>query len=82
MREELNRHKRRDRVKWIFTFIALFLAFIMLIALCMQLFCKGKFQPSNWFKKTEETIPSVPDGSEDNGGAVITDTENAYAFGI
>ncbi len=61
MREELNRHKRRDRVKWIFTFIALFLAFVMLIALCMQIFGHEKLKPENWFKKPEQTRPEDVD---------------------
>ncbi len=75
MREEFYRHKRRDKVKWVFTFIALFLAFIMLIALCMQIFGREKLKPGNWFKKTEQTTPATPE-KKDNGGAVITDTEN------
>ena len=45
MREEFYRHKRRDKVKWAFTFIALFLAFVMLIALCMQIFGREKLKP-------------------------------------
>ncbi len=64
MREELNRHKRRDRVKWIFTFIALFLAFVMLIALCMQIFGHDKLKPENWFKKPEQTRPENVDKTE------------------
>ena len=64
MREELNRHKRRDRVKWIFTFIALFLAFVMLIALCMQIFGHEKLKPENWFKKPEQTRPEDVDKTE------------------
>lgn len=71
---ELNKHKKSDRVKWIATAVAFGLLFIFIAGLCMQLFGKGKLQPSNWFKKTEQTTPDGPETS--NGGAVITDGEN------
>lgn len=74
MREEFYQHKRRDRVKWIFTFVALFLAFVMLIALCMQIFGNEKLKPENWFKKSEQTQPETP--PEENGGAVVSDNES------
>jgi len=72
---ELNKHKKSDKIKWIATAVAFGLLFIFIAGLCMQLFGKGKLQPSNWFKKTEQTTPATPE-EKDNGGAVITDTEN------
>lgn len=50
---ELKRHKKSDKIKWIFTGIAFVLAFVMIAGICMQLFGNDKIKPSNWFKKTE-----------------------------
>ena len=53
MKNELQKHKTSDKIKWIITGVALILAFVFLAGLCMQLFGNDKFKPSNWFKKTE-----------------------------
>lgn len=76
MKDELYQHKRSDKIKWIITFVAIFLAFVMLIALCMQIFGHEKLKPENWFKKAEQTDKLPEDGDEDNGGAVLTENEN------
>lgn len=72
---ELNKHKKSDKIKWIITGVAFVLLFVFIAGLCMQLFGTGKLQPSNWFKKTEQTTPDEPE--TENGGAVITDGETA-----
>lgn len=70
---DFNRHKRSDKIKWVFTGIAFVLVFVMLIGMCLQLFGTGKQKPSEWFKKpeTEQTTPEIPD---ENGGAVISES--------
>lgn len=71
---ELNRHKKNDKIKWAFTGIAFVLVFVILAGMCLQLFGKGKVKPSEWFKKEEtkqtETVP------EDNGGAIVNESQN------
>lgn len=58
---ELNQHKKSDKIKWVFTVIAFVLVFVMLAGVCLQIFGKGKVQPSEWFKKpeTEQTQPAA-----------------------
>lgn len=70
---ELKRHKKSDKIKWVFTGIAFVLVFVMIIGMCLQLFGTGKQKPSEWFKKseTEQTTPETPD---ENGGAVINES--------
>lgn len=72
---DLNKHKKSDKIKWIITGVAFVLVFVFLAGLCMQLFGKGKIKPSEWFKKTEQVAPAAPDGSEEDGGAIVTDNE-------
>lgn len=71
---ELNRHKKSDKVKWIATCVAFLFIFVTLAGVCMQIFGKGKAQPSEWFKKNEieQTVPK----EQENGGMVVT-PENA-----
>lgn len=70
---ELRRHKKSDKIKWVFTGIAFVLVAVMLTGICLQLFGTGKQKPSEWFKKpdTEQTTP-VPNDTTDNGGLVVT----------
>lgn len=71
---ELGRHKKSDKIKWVLTGVAFVLVFVFLVGLCMQLFAKDdKYKPSEWFKKpeTEQTTPEIPD---ENGGAVISES--------
>lgn len=70
---EFKRHKKSDKIKWVFTGIAFVLVFVMIIGMCLQLFGTGKQKPSEWFKKpeTEQTTPEIPD---ENGGAVINES--------
>lgn len=66
------RHKRSDKIKWVFTGIAFVLVFVMLAGVIMQIFGKGKVKPSEWFKKSEtENSATIPD---ENGGAVINES--------
>jgi len=73
---ELNMHKKSDKIKWALTGIAFLLVFAMLMGICLQLFGTGKQKPSEWFKKpeTEQTTPTTPD----NGGE--SDTLKAAAL--
>lgn len=50
---ELNQHKRSDKIKWIFTGAAFLLIFVMLAGICLQVFGNGKIKPSEWGKKTD-----------------------------
>ena len=62
---ELRRHKKSDKIKWIITSIAFVLVFAFLVGLCMQLFAKDeKLKPENWFKKPEQTRPEDVDKTE------------------
>lgn len=70
MRDELQRHKRSDSVKWVLTSIAFVLAFVMIAGLCLQLFGTGKFKPSNWFEKPDQTEQPT-DGEQTTGGLVM-----------
>lgn len=66
---ELKRHKKSDKIKWIITGVAFVLVFVFLAGLCMQLFAKDdKFKPANWFKKpeTEQTTPLPNDTKTEN----------------
>lgn len=74
MRDELYQHKRSDKIKWIITFVAIFLAFVMLIALCMQIFGHEKLKPENWFKKSGQTEKLPEEEDEENGGAVVSES--------
>lgn len=68
---ELGRHKKSDKIKWVLTGIAFVLVFVFLVGLCMQLFAKDdKYKPSEWFKKqdTEQTEQLPAEGGE-NGTA-------------
>lgn len=73
MRNELQRHKRSDKVKWVLTSIAFVLAFVMIAGLCLQLFGTGKVKPSEWFKKSDGNQTEEPAGSEEQttGGLVM-----------
>lgn len=66
MRNELQRHKRSDKVKWVLTGIMFFLAFIMIAGLILQVFGTGKVKPSEWFKKSdsEQTEQLSDEGGE------------------
>lgn len=53
MKNELQRHKKSDSVKWALTAIAFILVAVLLVGLCLQVFGNGKLKPSEWFKKSE-----------------------------
>ncbi|MDE6472076.1 MAG: InlB B-repeat-containing protein [Clostridia bacterium] len=55
---ELKRHKKSDKIKWIFTSITFLLISVMLVGFGLQLFGTGKLKPSEWFTKsnTEEVM--------------------------
>lgn len=70
MRNELQRHKRSDKVKWVLTGIMFFLAFIMIAGLILQVFGTGKTKPSEWFKKQDsEQTEQLPAEGGENGTA-------------
>lgn len=66
MRNELQRHKRSDKVKWVLTGIMFLLAFVMIAGLILQVFGTGKAKPSEWFKKSdsEQTEQLPAEGGE------------------
>lgn len=70
MRNELQRHKRSDKVKWVLTGIMFFLAFVMIAGLILQVFGTGKAKPSEWFKKQDsEQTEELPAESGENATA-------------
>ncbi len=72
MRNDFYRHKKSDKIKWVFTGIAFVLVFVFFVGLCMQLFGTGKIKPSEWFKKTECVhIDEDSDGKCDECGKEI-----------
>ncbi len=83
---ELNKHKAKDKIKWVFTGIAFLLVFVMLAGMCLQIFGKGKVKPSEWFKKpeTEQTTPAVSDGENKTtgGGMEIAPVTTARAMRV
>lgn len=66
MRNELQRHKRSDKIKWIITGILFVLVAVMLTGICLQIFGTGKAKPSEWFKKSdsEQTEQFPAEGGE------------------
>ena len=62
-KNELQRHKKSDKIKWTLTAITFILFAVLLAGVCLQVFGNGKANPSEWFKtKTEsknfcESIP-------------------------
>lgn len=64
---ELNRHKKSDKIKWALTGIAFLLVAVMLVGICLQLFGTGKQKPSEWFKKddTEQTVSPMSDNGNE-----------------
>ena len=64
MKNELYRHKKSDKVKWICTAVVFVLMAFMLVTLSLQVFGKDKMKPSEWFKKSdkpqaEQTVPET-----------------------
>lgn len=63
MKNELQRHKTSDKIKWIFTVIGFVLVFALIAGICLQLFATDdKYKPSEWFKSTEKAAPETDDG--------------------
>ena len=58
-RNELQRHKRSDKVKWAITGVAFVLIFVLIAGIGLQLFGKGKAKPSEWFKKSDSEQTEV-----------------------
>ncbi len=67
---ELHKHKSADRVKWVFTFTALFLIVVMLIGMCLQLFGSDKQKPSNWFDD-DKKVDTSEENKQLNGGMTL-----------
>ncbi len=72
MRNELQRHKRSDKVKWVLTGIMFFLAFIMIAGLILQVFGTGKTKPSEWFKKQDSEQTEQPPAEGGKNGTART----------
>lgn len=68
---ELHKHKSADRVKWVFTFTALFLIVVMLIGMCLQLFGSENQKPSNWFDDEDKNVDTSEENKLLNGGMTL-----------
>ncbi len=62
MRDEMQRQKKHDKIKWVLTGIAFFLIAAIVTALCLEIFGKGKVKPSEWFGGDEQERETVIDG--------------------
>lgn len=51
---ELKRHRRSDKIKWIFFTIVTFVLIIFVCGLVLQVFGSESLKPSNWFVEAEE----------------------------
>ena len=71
MKNELQVHKKNDKIKWIFTAIAFALISVIIMGLSLQVFGKGNAQPSKWFKPETEQSQN-----DDNGEIVIGESNN------
>ena len=54
MKDELQRHKTSDKVKWVLTLIGFILVGVLLAGLFLQVFGSGRAKPSEWFKKADK----------------------------
>lgn len=74
---ELRRHKKSDKIKWVLTGIAFLLVAVMLTGICLQLFGTGKQKPSEWFTKpdTEQTTPDENAPAIDENGEAMNSGE-------
>ncbi len=53
--------------KWVTVGVALFLAFVLIVGLCLQVFATNeKFKPSEWFKKGEDQTEELPEEGDEN----------------
>lgn len=60
MRNELQRHKKSDKIKWTLTAITFVLFAVLLAGVCLQVFGNGKAKPSEWFKKADTPQADKP----------------------
>ena len=75
----LHSHVKSDKVKWIVTGIVIFLVTVFCVGAGLQLWGKGKVQPSNWFTKTEvcEHVDDDTDGVCDECGEDMPEDEES-----
>lgn len=81
---DLNRHKKSDKIKWGLTAVAFLLLVVMLACVCLEVFVPSgkKIKPSEWFQK-EETTESMPEESgAETGGLYIPETENGTEISL
>ena len=73
MKQQFEQHKRKDRIKWIATAIALFLLATSVVGMGLQLFGSGKEKPSEWFAKDEKQTEQLENNQiGDNDIAAIS----------
>ena len=61
MSYDLNKHKKSDKVKWVFTGITFVLVFVLLAGVFMQLFMPDGKKPADWFKPDKQEEQPLPD---------------------
>lgn len=77
---ELKRHKKSDKVKWVLTVITLFLVIVMITGICLQLFGVGKQKPSEWFEKTN--AEEVASGNALEYSSVVTTLSSVVPISV
>lgn len=68
-----NRYNTNDKIKWALVGIAFALVFVMLVGMCLQLFAKDEWKPSEWFKKNDQEQNEIL--PNENGGAILNESE-------
>ena len=81
-RNELQRHKKSDKVKWTVTAIAFVLLAVLFAGVCLQVFGKGKVQPSEWFKKADKPQVEQPEQEKPETDGEKTENTKAYIVRI
>ncbi len=69
MKNYLQKHKKSDKVKWIFTFVGFLIILVMLVGMGLQLFGQNNLKPSEWFNKPNSEQASTNNGAKD--GAIV-----------
>lgn len=67
MNEDLNQHKKSDKIKWFVTSVVMFLVIILLVGICMQIWGSDKVKPSNWGQSIEDKTEDKDKQSGDSG---------------
>lgn len=82
MKNDLQRHTKRDRIRWAIASILFVLMIVLLTGLILQVFGMGKVKPSEWFKKQddEKTEQTEGVGAESAAANFESHTKSASTY--